>query len=58
MDFYLIKYLILQEKVHLDIYDYNFEKKRVNPIEIISNYTFQKTKNEKGEDIIEVINKN
>ena len=41
-----------------DIYDYNFEKKRVNPIEIISNYTFQKTKNEKGEDIIEVINKN
>ncbi len=34
------------------------KKKRVNPIEIISNYTFQKTKNEKGEDIIEVINKN
>ena len=41
-----------------DIYDYNCEKKRVNPIEIISNYTFQKTKNEKGEDIIEIINKN
>ena len=41
-----------------DIYDYNCEKKRVNPIEIISNYTFQRTKNEKGEDIIEIINKN
>ena len=40
-----------------DIYDYNCEKKRVNPIEIISNYTFQRTKNEKGEDIIEIINK-
>ena len=33
------------------------KKKRVNPIEIISNDTFQKTKNEKGEDIIEIINK-
>jgi hypothetical protein len=41
-----------------EIFDYSLIKKVVNPIEIINNYTFQKTKNEKGDDIIEVMNKN
>jgi hypothetical protein len=41
-----------------EIFDYSLIKKVVNPIEIINNYTFQKTKNEKGDDIVEVMNKN
>ena len=40
-----------------EIYDYDLNKQIINPIEIINNYTFQKSKNEKREDIIEVMNK-
>ena len=41
-----------------EIYDYDLNKTTVNPIEIINNYTFQKSKNNLREDIIEVLNKN
>ena len=37
--------------------DYDLNKKSVNPIEIVNNYTFQKLKNNSREDIIEVLNK-
>ena len=40
-----------------EIYDYDLNKKSVNPIEIVNNYTFQKLKNNSREDIIEVLNK-
>jgi hypothetical protein len=48
----------LNNSKYEEIFDYSLIKKVVNPIEIINNYTFQKSKNNLREDIIEVLNKN